>query len=61
MYIFNQWGGLIFYSNDINQQWCGKMEKSEKKCPQGLYKYVIELEDLLGKIHMYSGEVHLSR
>ena len=61
MYIFNQWGALIFESYNIDETWCGKMQNSEIYCPQGVYKYVIEIEDLIGEIHSYSGEVHLSR
>lgn len=39
--IYNRWGGLIYYSNQIDSEWDGTF--SGKKCPDGTYFYIIDV------------------
>ena len=40
MSIFNKWGELLYYTNDIYQPWDGTHNNVD--CPQGAYTYLIE-------------------
>jgi len=42
MSIFNKWGELLYYTNDIYQPWDGT--HNSKDCTQGTYIYVIEFQ-----------------
>ena len=41
--IFNRWGQKVFFSDDVNFEWDGKIKDSGEPCPQGSYimKYKI--------------------
>ncbi|MGB3948732.1 MAG: gliding motility-associated C-terminal domain-containing protein, partial [Bacteroidia bacterium] len=56
MSIFDRWGGLLFYSDDISKGWDGKnyIKEIEKS---GVYIYKIEIIDNNKKKHKYSGNV----
>jgi gliding motility-associated-like protein len=55
--IYNEWGELIFQSNDQNVGWDGK--KDDKGQPLGVYVYVIEAINLGGEEHVIKGSVTL--
>ena len=59
LYIYDRWGELIFYSNDINKGWDGKI--NGKDAELGTYKWHAEFYDRAGKFHTYSGNVILIR
>ena len=61
MYIFNRWGGIIFYTTDINILWNGKTTNSDSFCPQGVYTWVVLLRIHGGTEHVtrYTGTVTL--
>ena len=40
MEIFNRWGELVYFTNDLSKKWDGK-EKG-KACKQDAYVYVIQ-------------------
>lgn len=42
MYIFNRWGEVIFYSEDINKGWDGNY--LSKRMPEGSYTFKIEFD-----------------
>ncbi len=56
--IFNRWGEVIFESNNPNFGWKGKM-KNNYFAPTGVYPWVIQYLDLLGKKHNQQGTVTL--
>ncbi len=57
--IFNRWGQLIHYSDDLQNGWDGS--SSGKTTPEGTYAYVINGKDKLGKPLKKSGTVLLLR
>ena len=72
--IFNRWGARIFSSNHLsgneeycshNQQdvigWDGTTYKSERIAQIGVYRYLINLEDVFGMPHQYMGQISLIR
>ena len=40
IYIFNRWGQMVFYSEDIDKPWDGNFNGTP--CLSGVYKYLIE-------------------
>ena len=61
MTIFNRWGAAIFYSNSIEEGWDGVPKSASEISPNGVYSYKVDVTDLLGKKHTYTGEVSLLR
>lgn len=58
LWVFNRWGALIFYSNDINTGWDGTY--LNQKCPIGVYSWKIKYHG--GKDgQIETGEVTLLR
>lgn len=57
--IFNRWGQKLFESNSANFEWNGKY--NGKECPEGVYYWVINYEDIFGKSHEANGTVSLLR
>tara|TARA_B100001750_G_scaffold185606_1_gene154662 strand:+ start:105 stop:1172 length:1068 start_codon:yes stop_codon:yes gene_type:complete len=60
MKIFDQWGSLIFESNDYNHKWNG-YDFTQNKVPLDAYVWRIYIEDYLGKVHLFNGKVILAR
>jgi len=63
MKIFNRWGQLVFETTDFFNRWNGTPSNINggEISPNGVYSYVIELEDVLGKKHKYVGIVNVLR
>ena len=59
--IYNRWGGQIFSSNNINIGWDGKIQGNKEICPNGIYTYYIEIENIYGEIFKYEGNLNLIR
>jgi len=58
MNIFDRWGEKIH--SDYNQiGWNGVHQKTNVKCPEGVYIYDIYIEDIFGDFHRYIGNVSL--
>ena len=62
--IFNRWGSLIYYSNDMNFQWCGEvgnrpedMEKDRHVMNGQVYIWFIHVKNLDGKPFVYKGTI----
>ena len=62
--IFNRWGSLIYYSNDMNFQWCGEIgnrpediEKDRHVMNSQVYIWFIHVKNLDGKPFVYKGTV----
>jgi gliding motility-associated-like protein len=56
--IFNRWGEVIFESESQEFGWDGSM-KNGQKAPSGVYSWVIQYYDFLGKKHNQQGTVTL--
>ena len=57
--IYNRWGQLVFYSNDINHSWDGTYEGM--LLPEGQYYYNISAKGTKGQAKRLSGSVLLMR
>ncbi|MDQ3190423.1 MAG: PKD domain-containing protein [Bacteroidota bacterium] len=58
MFIFNRWGGEVFYTTNLEEGWNG-YTKSGELSKNDVYVYVIKLKDLAGKKYEYKGRVTL--
>lgn len=61
MTIFDRWGNLIFFSDDIDKPWDGKANRGTGGAQIDTYVYVFELTDIKNKKHSYKGIVTLVR
>ena len=59
MYIYNRWGDLIFYSEDITEGWNGISNQGEKVSEQEVYVTVFETTDFRDENHYYVGKLIL--
>ncbi len=57
--IYNNWGELIFQSNDANNGWDGTFEGNNS--PLGVYTWTFEVEIIGGEVIKKSGDVTLIR
>ena len=55
--IFDRWGKLVFKSNDVHQQWNGRIEG--QKPVGGVYTYIIHIQETYSELYELSGTVHL--
>ncbi len=61
MSIFDRWGNLIFYSDDINKQWDGKANHGTEIAQEDVYIYSFKVTDFKKGKHNYKGIVTLLR
>ncbi len=61
MWIFDRWGNMIFYTNNIEVKWNGKANKGKEMAQRDVYVYLIKIEDFKGVQHEYRGTVTLVR
>ena len=59
MWIFDRWGNMIFYTNDIEKRWNGKVGHSNTIAQEDVYIYLVKLFDLQKTEHTYKGTVTL--
>ena len=59
MWIFDRWGAMIFYTDDIQNGWNGKVQGKTPEGKQDVYTWKVKLKDVLGKNHDYIGHVTL--
>jgi gliding motility-associated-like protein len=60
MSVYDRWGELVFFTNDINEGWNGAMRNSGELCQMDVYVYNITLrEGVKGHRHNYIGKVTL--
>ncbi len=59
MWIFDRWGAMIFYTDDITKGWNGKVQGKNAEGKQDVYTWKVKLKDVLGKKHEYIGHVTL--
>ena len=59
MCIYNRWGELLFSSTDANKGWKGLPDAGSKIAQDDVYVWLVNLADLGGKKHSYTGRVTL--
>jgi gliding motility-associated-like protein len=57
MWIYDRWGSLIFYTNDIKKGWDGKVQGKSIEVQQDVYVWKVKLIDVLDNKHGYVGHV----
>ncbi len=57
--IFSKWGGLIFFSDDVDLGWDGNI--NGELAPQSTYAYIVETTDFIGNNLTRSGTITLLR
>ena len=55
--IFDRWGNLIFFTDDINKHWDGKANYGLDIAQQDVYVYSVKIKDYKEKKHTYLGTV----
>lgn len=60
-WVFDRWGNLIFYTDDLNEGWNGCVLGSSKLCQIDTYVWKIKCVDVLDKKHNLIGHVNLIR
>lgn len=61
LWIFDRWGNLIFYTDDMNEGWNGCVQGSSDLCQIDTYVWKIRCVDLMDKKHSLIGHVNLIR
>jgi gliding motility-associated-like protein len=61
MWIFDRWGAMIYYTDDIAKGWNGKVQGKSQEVQQDVYIWKVKLRDVLGKKHEYIGHVTVLR
>ena len=59
MSIFDRWGNLIFFTDDINKPWDGKANHGSEMAQRDTYVYTIKITDYNRRKHTYKGIVTL--
>lgn len=58
LWIFDRWGNMIFYSNDLEETWNGRIQgKDGEIVMQDVYVWKVKFSDFTGKKHEYKGTV----
>jgi gliding motility-associated-like protein len=57
MQVYDRWGNLIFFADDINKHWDGKANHGGEIAQQDVYVYVVKITDFKDKKHKYTGTV----
>lgn len=61
MSIFDRWGNLVFFSDNINTPWDGKANHGKELAQRDVYIYSIRVTDIKTIEHDYKGKVTLIR
>ncbi len=61
MKIFDRWGNLIFFTDDIDKPWDGKANHGGEMAQRDVYVYTIQVTDFKKRKHDYRGIVTLVR
>jgi gliding motility-associated-like protein len=61
LWVFDRWGNLIFYTDDVNEGWNGKVQGGTDLCQIDTYVWKIRCLDMLDRKHNLIGHVNLIR
>jgi len=59
MWVFDRWGNLIFYTDDLNEGWNGTVQGHTDLCQEDTYVWKIKCLDVLQQRHSLIGHVNL--
>jgi gliding motility-associated-like protein len=61
LWVFDRWGMMIFYADDLEKSWDGHMKGSSDKpvLQEDVYVWKVKFSDFRGKKHEYHGTVTL--
>ncbi len=57
MMIFDRWGNMIFFTDDINKHWNGVANHGKDLAQEDVYIYAVKITDNKDKKHKYTGTV----
>jgi gliding motility-associated-like protein len=57
MWIFDRWGNMIYYTQDINAGWDGKVQGHDNVVQEDVYVWKIKAMDVMGHKHNLIGHV----
>lgn len=58
LWVFDRWGNLIYYTDDINKPWDGKVQgRSGEIVQQDVYVWKAAVKDVFGRNHKFIGHV----
>lgn len=60
-WVFDRWGNLIFYSDQLGEGWDGKVLGHSDLCQEDTYVWKVKCVDVLNKKHNLIGHVNLIR
>jgi gliding motility-associated-like protein len=61
MWIYDRWGNMVYYTDDMDLPWDGKANGGKDMAQRDVYVYVIKLKDIFTNSHKYRGTVTLVR
>lgn len=61
MVVYNRWGRIVFESNSVSNTWDGTHFKSSEPCSEGVYFYILRLDNFEGMAFEQTGNVTLIR
>ncbi len=61
MSIYDRWGNLIFFTDDIDKPWDGKANHGNEMAQRDVYVYSVKVTDYKRKKHSFKGVVTLVR
>lgn len=61
MMIFDRWGDEVFMTEDITEGWGGDVRRNDRLVENETFVYVVEVVDITGEYHRYTGRVMVLR
>ncbi len=55
--IFDRWGNMVFYSEDLGKGWDGKVNQDNESAQQDVYTWKVKLTDVFKKKYNFIGSV----
>jgi gliding motility-associated-like protein len=59
LWIFDRWGNMIFYSDELDEGWDGRIQGASEICQIDTYVWKIKCKDILNKKYDLIGHVNL--
>jgi len=59
LWVFDRWGNQVFKTQDPNQGWDGRVNSKGSVVQEDVFVWKVQLNDIFGKLHQYTGTVTL--
>ncbi|MBI2968073.1 MAG: PKD domain-containing protein [Bacteroidetes bacterium] len=59
LWIFDRWGDNIYYTDNMNTGWDGRVNNGKKPAQQDVYVWIVKITDVFEEKHRYMGRVTL--